>query len=216
MAIIVFMNEQDKTVTIIDGQDVSVIDWGDVNAIGDIVAGQEVYYVTSAEFVDGGSIVELLSEITGNDYDPSVKHSNAKYLRSIGASKLLCRGSDGKDVTFSGPTDIKSIADLPKGTMENNHNLLKCIELGKVQIIDEASRKKVLDEASKKKKSKNARDAAIDSILIKTSVDEFLKNDGKSPDDIPEIEISASASFKKEDNEEVYGNLKKLGLNPEG
>lgn len=218
MAIIVFLNEQEQTVTLVDGSRALVLPWTALNEIASIIRSREVYYVTSAEFVPGQSVIELLSEVTGQEYDPQAASAvpSGQYIRCVSPSKLICRTKYG-EIVFNGPTDIKPLATLPEDVVETSDHLRKCIEIGKVEIIDEVRRQQVLEEAKSKKKSKNARDAAIDSILIKTTVDDFLKNgSAPSPDDIPEIDVSSTASFKREDDQEVYLNLKKLGINPEG
>lgn len=214
MAIIVFLNEQEQTVTLVDGTRAIVLPWTSLGDIASVICNREVYYVTSAEFVPGQSVVDLLSEITGQSYDSSAMSSSKQYMRCTGSGKLICRTPNG-ELVFNGPTDFKSLDSLPENIIETSDNLRTCLEMKKVEIVDESRKQQILTEAKTKKQSKNARDKSIDRILIKTSVDDFLKNGTSSSDDFPEIDVSATGSFKKEDDQEVYSNLKKLGITPE-
>jgi hypothetical protein len=215
VATIVFLNEQDQTVLLVDGNRCLVVPWTALSDIASVIRNKQVYYVTSAEFVPGQDVIDLLSEITGRSYEPSNEDMSRRFIRCVSPGKLVCRTTNG-ELVFEGPTDIKPLESLPDNALETSDNLRKCLEIGKVEIIDSLRRQQILAEAKSKKANKNARDKGIDNILIKTSVDDFLKKSSSpSADDIPEISISSEASFKKEDTEEVYSNLKKLGINPE-
>lgn len=215
MATIVFVNEQEQTVTIVQDKTVDILDWADIGSIAASVAGKEVYYVTAAEYVPGQAVIDLLSEALGIDPSVAIPRKKRTYLRSKSNTKLICRGKNG-EIVFNGPMDMKPIDELPPDIFETNVNLQKCIDIGRVEIIDDLQKSKIVAQESKRPKIKNARDIAIDSILIKTSVDDFMKNGGADGDDIaPEIDVSSSTSFKRNDEQESYANMKKLGIQPD-
>jgi hypothetical protein len=209
VAIIVFLNEEDNTITVVDGRSVDILRWSDLNEVAEKLIGREVYYVTSAEFVSGQSVVDLIGEVTGHSYDPNTVISTKKYIRSNGLGKLICRGPAG-EIIFENKYDIKPLDALPFNILETNQNLAKCVELGKVEIIDEKRKKQLQHEAAARPKPKNARDQGLDSILVKTSVDEFLSRGSSS--DIQEIDVSSQKSFKKSEEQETFKNLKSLGI----
>jgi len=214
VATIVFLNESEQSVTIVNGTNVQIISWTSIEDIASELINKEVFYVTGAEMVPGLSVIELLSQVTGIDINTKdiVAKSSLKYLHSTGSNKLVCRGKKG-DLIFDGPTDIKLISDLPADIFSTNENLQKCVDLGKILIINGSTRKQIISHYGKQKiKTKNAKDASINSILINSSIDDFFEKQDEDTSDAISIDVSGKASFKHND-QEVYSNLKKLGIN---
>lgn len=214
MSIIVFVNEEKNSVVIAKDGQVQELPWTSIYDIASLVKGQEVHYVTNTDVVTGEDIIDLLCEITGLKYDPaSFSKTQIKYIRSVTNGKLLCR-TDVGEILFNGPLDIKPVDSLPAGVLESSDNIRKCLAAGKLEIIDSAKRNQIISAEKSRKKTQNSRDKAIDSILIKSSVDDFFKEDKTSADAI-EIEVDGSGNFKREDNEETYSNLRKMNRNIE-
>jgi hypothetical protein len=49
-------------------------------------------------------------------------------------------------------------------------------------------------------------------MLIKTSVNDFINKESSDHTDAISIDISSEKSFKKEQEQEVYSNLNRLGI----
>lgn len=212
MAIIVFLNEEDQTLTCINGQKVIVLPWRNLSDIVEVVRDQEVYYVTSAEFVSGHDVIELIQDLTGITYAKKPQEKSQQYIRAVGNSKLTCRVPGG-EVIFDGPTDFKLLSSLPRNIFDISDHMRKCLEIGKIEIVDSRRKAEIEKEIEAKNRPKTSRNESIDKILIKTSVDEFMKKESE-PGDVQEIPIDGLGSFKSEDDQEVYSNIKKLKLNP--
>lgn len=215
MATVVFVNEEDQSVMIVDGKTVQVISWRNLNVIAGFLRGKEVYYVTAAEYVKGDEIVGLLSEVTSQeveDIGPS-----QQYMRSKLLGKVIIPGVDGGEMIFQGPTDFWSMDRLKPDFLKRFPMLKSMLDSGKVEFVDETEKARIIAELEQKRsRLTNAKEKFLDQMLVRTSVDDFLKNRPDDDSGVITIDVSSEGSFKRDRDQESYANLKSLDIETEG
>lgn len=215
MATVVFVNEEDQSVMIVDGKTVQVISWRNLNVIAGFLRGKEVYYVTAAEYVKGDEIVGLLSEVTSQeveDIGPS-----QQYMRSKLLGKVIIPGVDGGEMIFQGPTDFWSMDRLKPDFLKRFPMLKSMLDSGKVEFVDETEKARIIAELEQKRsRLTNAKEKFLDQMLVRTTVDDFLKNRPDDDSGVITIDVSSEGSFKRDRDQESYANLKSLGIETEG
>ena len=211
MATIVFINEEEQSVMIVENKTVQILDWSQIGAIASMLDGKEIYYVTSAEYVSGNSIISLLTELAPIE---SRQVSTLRYLRSKMHGHVIVPGAGGDSFTFKGPTDFWPVDKLGSDFMDRYPMVKQLLSDGKMEFVNDYEKNRIIAEFERKraKLSGAAKDKALDQMLVKTSVDDFLKNkDDDDDSDVISIEVNGGASFKRDQEQETYSNLRSIG-----
>ncbi len=203
---IVFINVEENSITIIDDKKVHVFDLSSVDSISSIIGDNVVNYVTSVDQVEGYEIVKLISSL---DYKETkeIKDNGKRYLRSLASGTFHVNGA-GPVISFSGPGDIKDISLLPKDLLSLYPVISSLINSKKLEIIDENKKQKIIKEISNKNKSKPKKS----SMLINEKVDSFINRKESIGSDAIAIDLE---SDDKLGDIEIISNIKKLGLSIE-
>jgi hypothetical protein len=191
--LLVLVDAENQTVTLMGAYNVT-IPLHDFHLLNVFVAGRSVIYVSQAEEVDGGDVVDLVSAIAE---EAEEQQHEPVYLHYVGEGYK--RFNDIK-VTFSGIKDAKQLNKLGYDVFEKSPQLVKSLLVGEIAVLTESEAK-----ALKKPRAdlQKAKDAQLDSMILnkKEDVDDIDNifsedKDGKNENDVdsnPNIEVMTEA-----------------------
>jgi len=121
---------------------------------------------------------------------------------------------------FQGYADFRIPEQIPDEIL-NSYAFKKYIELGLIEKIDNAKKNQIMQEEKYRGSMSRIKSRAesIDSILVDSSepgsaskvASGEIEND-RLEDIAPSIDVNSVSSFKREDEQESYSNMKKLGI----
>lgn len=209
---IVYVDVENLCVVISDGSSSVTVPWSDMDSLIAEIDGFEVYYVTNVESVPGRSIVELVSKMSGQDVPSLPENGGQKYLHSTVESRMGVPGASGDRLIIEGTSKFIPLDE--NMTLLAKYPLLKSlIQSGKIEIVNEHQKKTIISKLKDKREALMAtRQKVLDSMIVKTSVDDFIKEGGSGNSDVISLDIEGEGDFKKEQEQEAYKNLKALKI----
>ena len=168
---IVFLNQEEQNVTIYKEDGVHIVPFSNINQIYSIIGNNNVLYVTDAIETNTQDIVELVSELTGQEIIPpkivdkmdstyvSIG-SNIEYVHSvsIGPFDIPDLNSPPEKyksiIKFASRYDIKFFDDDFKAKIKKYPIINQCIKSGKLKIINENEKNMLFKERDKNQKKK--------------------------------------------------------------
>ena len=211
---IVFADPSTLMVTIVD-REVEEIHLSDLNEIKKRLTGKKVIWVTGVAKASGDDVIRLLEGFSQQveKQARSQPRTGRMFMHSTGAGHLVVTG-DGVNLSFTSPLDFKDMATLPKDIISRCSNLRRAIELGKVELFDEADKPLIRSKYNKYLKKSEAREKARDkdlgSILLdpsKRAVD--FVTDGIYDENT--IDLTDESEASGDDSEETKF-IKKFGI----
>mgnify|MGYP001264933042 CR=1 FL=1 len=190
---IVFVNPNDKTVTVCDTT-IKVYSWSEFKAISAKISGKEVVYVVDAMETTGDEVLELLySSMSDDDKANQKETSSNSYLHYTQKGRFLVN-FEKQEYVFKGITDIKPLSSLPPGFLENCLVIVEGLKNGTFAIIDETEKQQIIETYGLPLFSPKKSSILVDSGI---SAEKAASASGKS-DGFIEIDIGGSSgNFKK-------------------
>ena len=218
--IIVFIDAENASVTIVNNERelVKTYPWNDLQSIVPRLGADEVYYVTAAEFVPAENVAELLASLTGEVITEEIKPTGRKFIRSTVPGKLIVHGNSSEPLEFDSPVDFKPLDALPANLEDEYPSLAIYMNQGKIEIIDECDisdmRNSYQSKMNRFKKNlESNRDEALDNLLVKGSVDDFLDRMDDDEDTSDTIEIGQSdLRGNARDSQEFFSTIRQSGI----
>jgi len=217
---IVFIDAENATVTIVNSERelVKTYPWNDLKSIIPRLGLSEVYYVTAAEFVPAKNVAELLASLTGEVITEEIKPTGRKFIRSTVPGKLIVHGNSGEPLEFDSPIDFKPLDVLPLNRESEYPSLSIYMNQGKIEIIDECDIGDIRNSYQSKmgrfrKNFGSNRDEALDNILVKGSVNDFLDHMDEDEDTSDTIEIGQNdLRGNVRESQEFFNTIRQSGI----
>jgi hypothetical protein len=177
---IVYINQEDSTVIIIEDKKMYTYKWSDIKSISEKIYNKKVTYVSDVVEASGEDVLSLLSSITGEEIDIP-EDDGYRYLHYTQKGRFVVP-YEGKSYIFKGITDAKLIEDLPNGFIEKCKAIADGLKSGIFKIIDSNELAIIKTENEKIKKKS--------SILVDSSISakDLVYGDRKH-DDVIQIEL---------------------------
>jgi hypothetical protein len=212
---IVFADPTSHMVTIVNDGKAEEIHISDLDAIRKRLARKKVTWVTNVSRASGDDVINLLEKFSQqiDKQARSQPRTGRMFMHSTGPGQLIITG-DGVNLTFIGPLDFKDLATLPKDIMVRCHNLKRAIELGKIEVFDEADKSLIRAKYNKYLKKSDAREKARDqglsSILLDPSkkAADFVSSGSYDENAIDMTDEQEDDSYESEESKFI----KKYGL----
>jgi len=218
--IIVFIDAENAAVTIVNSERESVktYPWNDLKSIVPRLGSDEVYYVTAAEFVPAENVAELLASLTGEEITEEIRPTGRKFIRSTVPGKLIVHGNSGEPLEFDSPIDFKPLDVLPSNLESEYPSLSIYMNQGKIEIVDECDINDMRSSYQSKmnrfrKNLESNRDEALDKMLVKGSVNDFLDHMDEDEDTSDTIEIGQSdLRGNARESQEFFNTIRQSGI----
>jgi len=212
---IVFIDEETNTVMVCEDT-VKKYNMTDINGISRAIKGKEVYYVTSADFVNGSDVVDLISNVTGvmeSQSVPSPKN-NTMYLHPVKMSDIIIHDDNGKTMILHGASDFKTVDSIPDEFM-HCESIRQYIRAGLIEIVDNKRRLEVIAEVKQKRKRIDRLNSANPMLVpdySQGSARDRAENGIKGEEDIAsQMDISGDGKMSPDD-QEMFRNIRELGI----
>ena len=210
---IVYLDMPQQQIVVFDGRSSSIIALGDLDSLIAAIDGFEVYYVTDVELCLGKTVIDLVAEISGQEVPQEAIDTGRQYLHSTMPGRVGIPGlKQGDSLILDGPSFFVPY----EGDILQRYPMLpSLIQSGKIEIVNEKQRKMIQSKFKDQREKLNiAKQKALDNMIVKTSVDDFV-NGERGDGDAPLIEVNGNSDFKKEEEQEVYKNLNRIGIKVE-
>ena len=212
---IVLIDPEQGVVTVCDK---TVVEYniGDIEGIRRAIAGQEVYYITSAKVVSGNEVLSLLSGVPMSEvYSAPKRKSTNRYLHSARNSRIILKGGNHPYI-LKGISDFRLLEKVPEEVI-NGERYEKFMRIGKIEIVDEDKKAEIIkmsQQNSMRFQKLNAEKETRVSVIEDSNSGSAERFSPFSDDaeDSDEIAISTEESFNKTSEQEVFKNLKDIGI----
>jgi hypothetical protein len=185
---ILFLNVNSRMIELYGEEGVVKIPFENAGQLYTYVEDDNILYITNAVQTNAQEVISMIKGMGVMIQEDIPVDTGVKYLHSPAKGTIYIN----EFLKFEGEFDTKLIDESMTTTIQTNELLRQLIKTKKIEIIGEMKRRKLMlkykDSQAEKLIKQEEIDASLDSIIVKTSVENMIDG-GITSNDHPSAEI---------------------------